>query len=130
MDLMQQLACYFCTPPTNNDSKPCAEYGGQNYSKLIRMKTYTHPQEAWDEAECNRRSNYAPKDHWGNRPPKGIIAGSASTYPGYGQTIRFNGGTVIDDEWYEAVCKPLPIIPDSYEIVNLPSWGTIIRKKQ
>jgi len=94
------------------------------------MKTYTHPQETWDEKECAKRARYAPKDHWGNRPPKGIIANSGSSYPQYGQTQRYNGGKVIDGEWYEAESVPLPIIPDSYEIVSLVSWGRIIRKKQ
>lgn len=91
--------------------------------------TYTYPQETWDESECVRRARYAPADFWGNKPPKGIIASSASSYPMYGQTISFNGGTVIDGEWYKSVHKPLPIIPDTYEFYKLVSWGTIIRKK-
>lgn len=93
------------------------------------MKTYTHPQETWGEKECLKHSKSAPADFWGNKPPKGIIARSASSYPEYGQTIRFNGGRVIDGEWYEAESRPLPIIPDSFEFAKLCSWGTIIRKK-
>ena len=92
------------------------------------MKTYTHKQETWTEAECAKRANYAPKDAYGNTPPKGIIASNASSYPQYGQTIRFNGGRIINGEHYEAECKPLPLIPASYEFASLSSWGTIIRK--
>ena len=93
------------------------------------MKIYTHPQETWTEAQCKKRASHAPTDGWGNKPPKGIIAQSASSYPQYGQTIYFNGGTIIEGELYEGVSKPLPIIPASYEFVKLVSWGTIIRKK-
>ena len=94
-----------------------------------RMKTFTHPRETWDEKECLKRSKSAPADFWGNCPPKGIIASSASSYPEYDQTIRFNGGRVINGEWYEKECRPLPVIPDSFEFVKLVSWGTIIRRK-
>ena len=93
------------------------------------MKTYTHPQETWTEAECAKRARYAPADAFGNKPPKGIIASNASSYPQYGQTVRYNGGRVINGEWYQSECRPLPIIPASYEIVPLTSWGKVIRKK-
>jgi hypothetical protein len=93
------------------------------------MKTYTHPQENWNEAECAKRAKYAPADHWGNKPPKGLIARCGSSYPEYGKTVRYNGGKVIKGKLYEAECVPLPIIHPSYEIAILPSWGKVIRKK-
>lgn len=93
------------------------------------MKTFTKPQETWTAKECAKRAKSAPANHFGDCPPRGIIAGSSSTYPQYGQTMRFNGGTVVNNEWFEAVSVPLPIIPNSYEFANLVSWGTIIRKK-
>lgn len=93
------------------------------------MQTYTYPQQIWDEAECAKRARHAPPNAYGDRPPKGIIASNASPYPQYGQTIRYNGGTVIDGEWYEAVAMPLPLIPDTYEIVSLSSWGKRIQLK-
>lgn len=94
------------------------------------MKTFTYPVETWSETECRYHAANAPADAFGNKPPKGIIASSASTSPQYGQTQRYNGGTVINDEWYEAVARPLPIIPDTYEFYKLSSWGTVIRLKQ
>lgn len=93
------------------------------------MKTFTYPVEAWTAKECQKRANFAPANAFGDKPPKGIIASSASTYPQYGQTIRFNGGTVIDGEHYEAVCVPLPIIAPTFEFAKLSGWGTIIRRK-
>lgn len=92
------------------------------------MKTYTHPEETWNEKECSKRARYAPANAYGDKPPKGIIASNASNYPQYGQTIRFNGGTSIDGEWYEAVAVPLPIIPPSYELKTLTGWGLTIKK--
>jgi hypothetical protein len=86
----------------------------------MSLKTYTHPQETWDRKHCEKMSKL-------NR---GLIAGSASTHPMYGQTIRYNGGTIIDGKHYDAVCKPLPNIHDHFEFVQVPSWGTYIRKKK
>lgn len=95
-----------------------------------QMSIYVHPQETWDEAKCDKAARYAPKDHWGNRPPKGIISRSGSAHVQYGETLRFNGGCVRDGEWYEGERKPLPIIPDTYEIVTLSSWGLRIQRKK
>lgn len=90
---------------------------------------YTHPQETWDTAEASRRARYAPKDAWGHRQPKGLIASNASNYLQYGQSIAFNGKREIDGELYSAEYKPLPIIPPEYEFYTHPAWGTFIRSK-
>ena len=91
---------------------------------------YTHPQQTWTAAECAKRAKSAPADHWGNRPPKGLINSSSAVHPGPGQTTRWNGGFIAPDgEHYESECVPLPIIPDTFEFVNVPSWGTRIQKK-
>ena len=94
------------------------------------MNLYTHPQETWDTAECSRRARFAPVDAYGNRPPRGIIASSASTYAQYGQTVYFNGGMLVDGVLYSGEYNPLPLIPPEFEFVSLPTWGTAIRKKQ
>ena len=95
-----------------------------------RMSIYIHKQEVWSEKKCERQARRAPKDAWGNPPPKGIIARAGCPHVQYGKTIRFNGGCIREGEWYEGEYKPLPIIPDTYEIVPLSSWGLIISKKQ
>jgi hypothetical protein len=91
---------------------------------------FVFPREAWDEAECARRARHAPADAFGNKPPKGLVNSTGSTWPGYGQTVRFNGGTIVGGELYRGVSKPLPEIPDSYEFVKWATWGTRIRLKQ
>ena len=98
--------------------------------KENKMKElYTHPQETWDEKKCEKMSRYAPKDHWGNRPPKGIIAHSGSAYVQYGHTVRWNGGKIIEGELYESEHLPLPAIPETYEFAPLVGWGTRIQPK-
>lgn len=90
---------------------------------------YIHPQETWTAPECQRRARHAPKDVWGNRQPKGLIASNASNYPQYGQSIAFNGKREINGELYSAEYKPLPAIPPEYEFYTHPAWGTFIRSK-
>lgn len=93
------------------------------------MQAYHHKQEVWDARECARRARRAPRDAWGNKPPKGIIAYVGSNYAQYGQTVRYNGGIVVDNDWYQSEHRPLPIIPDTYEFYVIPAWGKAIRKK-
>lgn len=91
--------------------------------------TYVHPQETWTETKCKQAAAHAPADHWGNKPPKGLINADSSPYPRYGQTRTFNGGRVINGKWYQSERVPYPIIPDTYEIVHLSSWGDRIQLK-
>jgi hypothetical protein len=90
---------------------------------------YTHKQETWSGKECAKRARYAPKDPWGNRPPKGLISHVGSAYPEYGQRKTYNGGCIRDGEHYRSEYKPLPVIPEGWEFAPLESWGTVIRRK-
>lgn len=94
------------------------------------MNIYVHPQETWDEAKCEKAARYAPRDHWGNRPPKGLIARVGNSHPEYGQRIIYNGGCIRDNEHYAGEEIPMPAIPDSFEFVTLSSWGTRIQRKK
>ena len=94
------------------------------------MKVYTTEQETWGEGECRKRSRSNPANAFGDREPwPGKIAGSSSPHPEYGRTIRYNGGTIIDGELYDAVRVPLPEIHEAYEFVDRPTWGTYIQRK-
>ena len=91
------------------------------------MKTYTYPQETWSAVKCAKLAKRRLRDSCGTLHPfPGLIAGSASSYPEYGQTRRFNGGVVIEAEWYQAVSRPLPVIPSSFRFVTRISWGTYL----
>lgn len=91
---------------------------------------FVHEQETWDEKECHKRSRSAPKDHWGNRPPRGIISWEGSAYAGYGRHMRYDGGGFGRDKYYRGGSyMPVPKIPDTYELYYKLSWGLCIRKK-
>jgi len=87
---------------------------------------YTYPQETWDAEKCLKASK--AKDHRSAYP--GMIASSSSMSPEYGKTIRYNGGTIIEDEHYESAHRPLPVIASGFRIINRPTWGTYIIKEQ
>ena len=90
---------------------------------------YVYPIESWDVGECKRRSRVRLRDSFCSLHPwPGLIAGSASSYPEYGQTVRFNGGTIIDGEHYQAAHRPLPVIPPTFRFVTRPTWGTYIER--
>ena len=89
------------------------------------MAYYKGPQEVWDLKRCGKAAKYAPKDHWGNRPPKGIIVADSASMPLYGKR-RYNGGIVIDGEWYEGTDNPYPLVPPPYGLFWLSAWGVII----
>ena len=40
-----------------------------------------------------------------------------------GRSQTFNGGIIINGEWYQSVEYPLPIIPDNFVIYCVSSWG-------
>ncbi len=91
---------------------------------------FTYPREVWNTAKCEKIAKRRLTNTYGDKHPwPGLIAGSGSSYPEYGQTIRYNGGTIIDGEHYESVHRPLPQIPDSFHFVERVSWGTYLEKK-
>ena len=47
----------------------------------------------------------------------------------YGQRMSYNGGCSRVGEWYQSEERPLPIIPDTYELALVSSWGLRIQKK-
>ena len=93
--------------------------------------TYTHKQEIWDEKTCAKKARYNSKNAYGDKNPwPGLIASSSSTYPQYGQTVRYNGGFIAPDgEHYQSESVPSPIIHENYEFIHRLSWGIYIQKK-
>lgn len=82
----------------------------------------------WDKAKCEKAAKYIAKDGIGTPYHFKGYLGSFATIGGYGIT-RYNGGTVINDKWYQGINRPLPIIHEDFEIVKRPSWGWQIKKK-
>ena len=80
---------------------------------------YTYPQETWNRATCAKKANHTATDAVGTKYPfKGYIGPSLATcpYDGYGK-LQYNGGTVIEGDWYEGIIRPLPEIHSDFEIV-------------
>jgi len=90
---------------------------------------YQHPVEVWDEAKCAKLAKHTAKDGMGTPYPfKGYLGSSASIPPRFGP-IRYNGGCVRDDKWYQGENRPLPEVHEDYEIVKVPTWGWRIKRK-
>ena len=95
------------------------------------MTYYTHPQEVWDEKKCEWLARHRRKDGYGSKGPKGIVCDSAAMFgPLYGRSRSYNGGTVINGEWYSGEEWPLPQVPEGWEFVTVPSWGLRIQRKE
>lgn len=92
---------------------------------------FTHPRETWNEKECIKRARKVNRDGMGTvGGPKGLINHAGSSYPSYGQTIRYNGGCIRNGELYAGESVPLPKIPKTFHFVSHCSWGTAIEKKK
>jgi len=84
---------------------------------------YTYPQETWDAAQCLKFSRRTQRDGLGTPYPfKGYLP-APHPCATHGQPLRFNGGTVIDGEWYAAVLWPLPKVAEGFKWIKIPSWG-------
>lgn len=95
----------------------------------MQTKFYIHPQEVWDKEKCEKMAKRRAKDGLGTPYPfKGYIGNYLSAYSGYGK-IRYNGLCFRNGEWYNGEIRPLPLVADGYEIVEVPRWGYRIRRK-
>lgn len=87
---------------------------------------YSAPRESWTVNQCSKVAASAPPDHWGNRPPAGIVVSVGAPHPRYG-LMRYNGGVIVGDVWYsQGTLNPWPWVPEPYGLFRLPSWGIII----
>lgn len=91
---------------------------------------YIHPRETWTEPQCAKLVKRRTKDAFGTLHPfPGFVSTAAGGYPGPGQTVYYNGGCIREGEWYNGEYFPLPIIPEGYDFIDLPTWGIYLRKK-
>lgn len=84
---------------------------------------YTYPQETWGAAKCLKFSRRTQRDGLGTPYPfKGYLP-APHPCATHGQPLRFNGGTVIDGEWYDSVMWPLPKVAEGFKWEYLCTWG-------
>jgi hypothetical protein len=79
---------------------------------------YTYPREKWDEKKCRKLARAIQRDGVGTPYPFRGYVGNILR-----KTQDYNGGTVINDEWYQGVIHLLPEIPPNFQFVMRISWG-------
>ncbi len=77
---------------------------------------YAYPAETWDEKKCAKMAKRIAKDGLGTP----YHFRGAVPYLSTGEV--YNGGTVIDGEWYQGWTRPLPILAPGYSWVRVPTW--------
>lgn len=88
------------------------------------LPLFQFPQETWDKAKCEKLAKRKGK----NAPFKGYLGSAFSIPPAYGE-IRYNGGCVHGDKWWQGENRPLPIVAEGFEIVYVSMWGWRLKKK-
>lgn len=84
---------------------------------------FQNKQETWDEKTCIKKAKHIHKDGLGTPYPFLGYIGS-----NFGE-IRYNGGCIRENEWYQGENFPFPVIHKDFEIFVICSWGYFIRKK-
>lgn len=80
------------------------------------VKTYVYPQETWSAKKCHKAARHIDKDGLGTPYPfRGYY--SIQTH------VRYNGGTVIDGEWYQSVVRLLPRLAEGFVWRYRLTWG-------
>lgn len=81
------------------------------------LPLYEYAAPVWDEKKANSFAKKRERDYFGTPDP----------FPGYlkGWNVetRYNGGTVIEGEWYQGIRRPLPKVPDGFKWIQVISWG-------
>lgn len=82
---------------------------------------YQHPQAEWDQKKCERLAKRIARDGMGTKYHfRGYIHPGEIGHIG---GIRYNGGTVIDDEWWQGEEHQLPKLPDGFKFIYVSTWG-------
>jgi hypothetical protein len=82
------------------------------------LPLYKLPQEKWDAKKCARLAKTIAKDGLGTPYHfKGYVGNLIR------KTERYNGGTIINGEWWQGVEQTLPKLPKGYKLIMVPTWG-------
>lgn len=88
---------------------------------------HARPRETWDKKKCERVARSRFRDGLGTiGGPRGYV--SCSIYPAWG-TIRFNGGCVVEGEWYEGWDTPFPKLAPGFVWTHVCTWGYVVMKE-
>jgi len=80
---------------------------------------YIHKPEKWSTQKCERIAKRWTKDAYGTMHPfPGYLGGSR-----FAGEITYNGGIVINDQWYRGEFFSLPNVPKEFNIIYVNTWG-------
>lgn len=87
------------------------------------LPLYQNKPEKWNQKKCEQSAKHIASDGLGTKYPfKGYIGNH------YGE-IRYNGGTIKENEWWQGENRPLPIVHPDFKLTYRPTWGWQIVKK-
>ena len=79
--------------------------------------------EMWEVKKCEKLCKHVHEDGLGTKYPfKGYVGHLIGGMNGC-LKVRYNGGCIRNDEWYQGEEWQLPIIPPRFKIVMRPTWG-------
>lgn len=81
---------------------------------------YVHEPENWDHERCVKESKRYHRDGCGTKMHRPGYIGQH-----YGK-IRYNGGCIREDDWWEGEIIPLPIVSPGFVIIHVRTWGYFI----
>lgn len=85
---------------------------------------YRHPQPIWDAKTCERRAKRTVTDGLGTPYPfKGYLPYAELGHHAHGISVRYNGGCIREERWWQGEEWPLPQLAEGFRIIVVPSWG-------
>lgn len=92
---------------------------------MEQEERYVFPQQEWNEEKCRKLAKAVQRDGLGTPYPfRGYVG---NILP---KSQNYNGGTIVDGEWYKGVVHPLPKIPNNFKFVYVSTWGLRIIEVQ
>jgi hypothetical protein len=89
----------------------------------LSLPLYQNEPETWDVKKCEKLARRHTADGLGTKCKfKGWLMGLT-----FGE-VRYNGGCIREDKWYQGECFPFPKLPNGFKIVSKPTWGWVIVK--
>jgi len=123
------------------EKEKISDYSVKNCEVLIKeyrakegIELYLRPAEVWDEKTCAKKSKKGkqPGDiasgYRKGDTLKGFIGLKLGPVKDYG-IVLFGCSLPCDGIEYQGEIRPLPVIPDNYEIIYVPKWGYRIKLK-
>ena len=80
------------------------------------LKMHVMPREKWSFDKCHRKARSFHTDGLGTRS-------NMRGYCHFPYPQVYNGGTVVDGQWYNGILQELPEVPASFEFIYIISWG-------